>query len=102
MNIKNNTPDTELNKLNQERPHPMLGRQRSQKFKDHMSQVMTEYWEHNPSRREALQKKVRHIESGEEFESMTQAAEEFNLDLSTVSYHCNGRFKKPKFEIIKA
>ncbi len=45
-------------------------------------------------------KRVRHIKSGEEFKSITEAAKQFGYSRGTVSLHVNGHIQKKKFEFV--
>lgn len=45
-------------------------------------------------------KKVKHIETGEVFESIGVAAKKFGLNRTYVSRHCRGQAKCPKFKFI--
>lgn len=78
-------------------PHPTEGRERSEKFKANQSRVMKDFWSDNTEHREKVQKRVKHIPSGRIFKSITAAAAALNVSISTVSYHCSGRYKTQKF-----
>jgi len=46
-------------------------------------------------------KKVVHIETGNIFDTMTEASGEFDVSLNTISNHCNDKVKNKKFKFVK-